>query len=543
MLSANKKNFILAAIIILGIFLRSYNFHDWLDFQKDQVRDAFLVSGVLAGKSGWPEYGPTMKDSQNADGTLFRVGPAFYYFQIVSAKIFGNHPDKLAYPDLLFSVLTIPLFYLFSRRLFGTNLSLALTGLLAVSYFAVKFSRFAWNSNSIPFFSLLFLLSVYEILKQKDKTPWRWILGAGAGLGIGLQLHALGLVVFSVFSVLVFGYLLLKHPAAWKKIAALGAVVIFLNLPPLLAETKNGFPDAKAFFSSLVLTDSPKKISPATALARDADWHIEGNAYMLSSLPGEKCEFYYEKLFSQIFQGEKSKSLNRKMGNGAFSIGLFFSFTFFIGGCVLFFRRARKEKDEGKRIFLRLLATFCIVSFLAMLPLTGDNFREFRYFSHVFFLPIFLTGFWTEFIFNRFSRRTALAIVLPIFIFIFSTNFYSLSATAKELIKDERSDTHLAILGETEKMLDWMARNSENSRKIYLLDDGSYATHFFYPFSYLGTEKKIDIEIRNENSLPDKKAETFYLAGKDEDARKIKDLEIEKYATFGKVAIYKLKNK
>src|SRR3989339_797357 len=142
---------ILLAIILVGIFLRTYNFHDFLRFNADQSRDAAVINNALEGKEALPLLGP------KAGGTDFRLGPAFYYFNYASGLVFGGNPDKLAYPDLLFSILAIPLFYVFSRRYFGKNISLAVAFLFAISLFTVRYSRFSWNPNSTPFFTMLFL--------------------------------------------------------------------------------------------------------------------------------------------------------------------------------------------------------------------------------------------------------------------------------------------------------------------------------------------------------------------------------------------------
>ena len=128
---------ILAVIILVGIFLRAYNFHDWLEFRNDQSRDAFLVRDVIDGNLAWPLLGPKMSFTgtlYNSDeANAFHLGPMYYYFQIISAKIFGDYPDKLAYPDLLFSILSIPLLYFFLNIYFSRKLSLSLTGLYAIS--------------------------------------------------------------------------------------------------------------------------------------------------------------------------------------------------------------------------------------------------------------------------------------------------------------------------------------------------------------------------------------------------------------------------
>jgi len=197
------------AIFSIGIFLRTYRFHDWLNIGDDQVNDAVIVGNVVDHDAPWPLLGPKMSNSgKNGKKEQFQLGPMFYCFEIISAKLFGNYPDKLAYPDWLFDVLAIPLFYLFFKRFFGTNLTLALTGLYAVSFYALSFSRSAWNPNSIPFFTLLFLLSALEFLIHKEKTRWMWAVFLGLALGVGIQLHAILLVLLPLVTAFIFLFLL-----------------------------------------------------------------------------------------------------------------------------------------------------------------------------------------------------------------------------------------------------------------------------------------------------------------------------------------------
>lgn len=116
----NKKTIIVIFVLILamGLFLRTYKFHDWLYFSSDQVRDANLVSSYLKGDSLLPLLGPTMRKSTDSKAELFHLGPIYYHFQILSAKIFGNYPDKLAYPDLLFFFWCYNFILFFSQKVF-----------------------------------------------------------------------------------------------------------------------------------------------------------------------------------------------------------------------------------------------------------------------------------------------------------------------------------------------------------------------------------------------------------------------------------------
>ena len=78
------KGFTVACLFLItciGTFLRTYHFHDWLYFYPDQARDVVLAQDVLNGQSAWPLLGPI------AASTPFKLGPIYYYFQILSGKL------------------------------------------------------------------------------------------------------------------------------------------------------------------------------------------------------------------------------------------------------------------------------------------------------------------------------------------------------------------------------------------------------------------------------------------------------------------------
>ena len=128
----------LGIIILAGVFLRSYNFSDWLHFELDQSRDAKVIDlAVENGPGDLPLLGP------KAAGSFLRLGPIFYYFGYLSAEIFGNTPDGIAVITLIFSCLTLPLFYLFSRRYFSQKISLFLLAIFSSSIFFILISVFA----------------------------------------------------------------------------------------------------------------------------------------------------------------------------------------------------------------------------------------------------------------------------------------------------------------------------------------------------------------------------------------------------------------
>ena len=150
---------ILGVVVFLAFLIRVWFFSDLLTFKMDQARDVKLVEEAYNGGIGeLPLLGP------RAAKTYLRLGPVFYYFEYSAMLIFGDKPWAVAIPDFIFSILTIPLFYYFLRQAFNKKVSLMTTVVFASSFFLTQYGRFAWNPNSIPFWSILLFLSIYKVV-------------------------------------------------------------------------------------------------------------------------------------------------------------------------------------------------------------------------------------------------------------------------------------------------------------------------------------------------------------------------------------------
>ncbi len=157
--SQNKLFLALTAVMFLVLVVRSWSFGSLLTFKMDQARDIKLIERAYLNSPGeLPLLGP------RAAKTYLRLGPIFYYFEYLAMLIFGDKPWAVAMPDLFFSLLGIPLFYYFLRQIFDKKISFLTTTVFAFSFFLNQYGRFAWNPNSIPFWSLLFFLSLYKLV-------------------------------------------------------------------------------------------------------------------------------------------------------------------------------------------------------------------------------------------------------------------------------------------------------------------------------------------------------------------------------------------
>ena len=525
----NKRNviFLLAAIILVGTVLRAYNHHAWLYFDDDQANDAVVVSGALTGQTGWPELGPNMGNTQ------FRLGPMFYYFEIISARLFGNYPDKLAYPDLLFSILAIPLFYYFLKKYFSVNLSLVLTGLWTFSYFAIKFSRFAWNTNSMPFFILLFFLGMGEFLFRREKTSWWWTLLLGIALGVGVQLHAMLLVMLPFFCLGGFFLTVKNGKGMWLRWGSVLLISLVLNAGQIIYELDNNFLNTYAFFQNAGDRSGSGAGKFFQTLAFDTACHVQANTFIPSALGNkDNCDF-----LKDVSSG-KGVALNYESGWQLALIVLALAFSIF--GYASLVWNFREEKDSERKIFLGLAAVYIVLFFVIMLP--SIEVAPLRYFLPDFFVPYLFLGFLIIYFQKKYPRGYFLLAAFLV-VALLALNISYLATIVSQLAVKERSGASDVILGELEPMRDYIVAMAAPQKKAYLSGGSNYLFRFFRPLQYLADKDNFLIEQEPKLIANMKTGEPIFYIYASYPQKKItaiKGMSIATYKNFGQVAVYEV---
>lgn len=464
-LRKNKKYLILLFLLLaLGIFLRTYNFHNWIRFNDDQARDAIWARNFMDGDRAFPLLGP------KAGSTEFKLGPVYYYFQYASAKMFGNSPDKLAYPDLFFSILTIPLFFIFLRKYFNFRESFIVTALFSVSFYVVEYSRFAWNPNSMPFFSLLFLYSLLELIKPEKNRKIIWAIVAGISLGIGVQLHTLFLIVVPVVALLFFFYALKKNFVSWKIIILIILVAFCINIPQIYHETLTHGENIKAFINGVIDTSNKNNAYVSAALG-DSVCHIRENAMIVSSFGSVRDNFidcHFGEMKKQFIDQQNALGI---IGTIPVVVGFIVSIIFSIGGYFLLGYFIKREKDFQKKVFLYLIALYAIVSFIALGFLAITELTS-RYFLIVELIPFILFGLWIRFIFIKF-KKYGLKYVLLILTILVALNLYS----TKEIFASYAGDNlqnpislESVTLEDTEFFYSYIVSHVDSTKTAVIID-------------------------------------------------------------------------
>jgi 4-amino-4-deoxy-L-arabinose transferase-like glycosyltransferase len=391
----------------------------------------------------------------------------------------------MAYPSLFFSILAIPLLFYFLREYFSRNISLALTALMSISYFAVINSRFSSNPNLTPFFVLLFLYAFLKILNSQKINEWRWFLTTGVALGIGIQLHATLFIILPIVTLVIFAYLIKqRRKAVLKGFLVVLFVSLLLNITQIASEIQTRGANSKAFFASIgTKVGAGSSASLIKKIANVSSCQIKANSQIVASLPvidectnGFDLEGGAKKLFGEI-KNEQSR-------NAAFLASTLFAIAFSLVGYFLLIYYFKKEKERSAKNFLGLFLSFNIISLIFIVPVI--TYISIGYFIILFLVPFVLFGLILKFILEKIPKfGTGIATLFFIAVFIFSVladksffEFYS---------KGLDNDSDNSNLKQTELMAEYMLEKSsqDGSSEIFLDGQDVYIKRFSDPLSYL----------------------------------------------------------
>ncbi len=237
----NFQLFLITAILILAAFLRLYRIQDYMTFLGDEGRDVLVVYNILHGH--FTLLGPT------ASVGGFFLGPIYYYFMTPFLFLFGYNPVGPAVMVALFGIATVWLVYKVGTEFFGKRGGIIASFLYSISPMVIVHSRFSWNPNLVPFFSLLCLYLIYKARLGKI------FLLSGFLFGILMQLHYLSvflgviIVLYMLFAEFLQaeGFTIKVKNLLQKYLLFLGGFIIGWS-PFLAFEVRHGFLNIRNIF-------------------------------------------------------------------------------------------------------------------------------------------------------------------------------------------------------------------------------------------------------------------------------------------------------
>ena len=543
-----QKKYVVPAIVLLimaGAFaVRFYNFHDWLYFKMDQSRDAFTISSAVTnGPGNLPLLGARAGATKVTYGFL-HLGPIFYYFQYASGVIFhSTSPDVFAYPDLFFGVMVLPLLYVFARYYFKRYISLLIILMYAFAYIIIEYSRFAWNPNSLPFFTILSFLALLKMLNAKSEK-WRalWVALWSLGLTIGSQLHFVGFFCLIGIS----GLLIIYHFALWKKInlerifvkeifqkvlifiGIAAAVFLIFYTPVIISDSMKNGANTKDFFEALSSKQAKKPLLSKISL--NIEQQVEDYTLITTS-------YLYPKNMTTTSY-----------------LPIIFTLLIFFGGLYSIIKKlVRGNLEQDKKDFLMLVLLWVGVFFILCIPL-AYSIRP-RFFIFTFAAPFILLAFIFEALEESRQRFYPTAIFLLAAVVI-GGNAVGTQAwfqeQASSQIKHSTVKRTLILkvkdgvtLGQLQGVADYMYSRRQAGNRIYFYVKPEHQR----PLSYLLAQKN-DPTLEYYTSLKfngDPKAQYFAVLPSDykEDALAAKigvsqPFQVVSEKQFGQIAVWEL---
>jgi len=537
-----KKNWVILALLVVltgAIFVRTYHFDEWLYFKMDQSRDALMLSNaIINGPEYLPLLGPRVGAVKLEHGML-RLGPIYYYFQYLSGTIFDStHPSVFAYPDLFFSLLTIPLLFLFLRLYFSPRLSLFITTMYAFSFLIIEYSRFAWNPNALQFFILLSFYGLLRFLnEERSRHKKWWIVLFVTGLTVGSQLH-----FFGFFSLLgISSLLILFHLRVWNKESvkkmfvkqslkqfavfftiALGVFLVFYT-PVIMSDVMKSGQNTHNFFEALGSKADKRPL--IEKVKKDIK---------------ENLTYYCLLTTSECYTSDLRKN----------AIPISATVFAMASGFFLALLRLRKEKKSLARDFLILSIIWFGVFSILTLPV-AFQLRP-RFYIVVFAIPFIFLGFLYEFLEERFGRK-ALFVTTGITLAVLAVNIHGTAVWFDEQTRaqiDTVDTTRTLILknkdgvtlGQLERATDWMyARHQVGSSLFYYVKP-----EHVRPIKFLFTSKnEKDFNFMTMKITAEPRAQYFAVTpAKNGIAPVTKkfghDLVILDQAQFGQLMVYEI---
>lgn len=219
----------IAAIFAIAAFLRFYQIEPYLHFLGDEGRDLRIVRTMIV--TGKPTFlGPT------ASVGGFYLGPIYYYFITPWLVLFSFSPVGPAVMVACMSLVTLAIVYWLTRIISGAFGATCALLLMAVSPLIVRHSRFSWNPNPVPLFSLLTFVPLWL-----GNHHWIWFVLSGAALGVNVQLHYLAVILGPLVGLAI---LWLYSREKWLVAMLLVALGFCITMLPFLAfEVYHQFPN------------------------------------------------------------------------------------------------------------------------------------------------------------------------------------------------------------------------------------------------------------------------------------------------------------
>lgn len=210
-------------IIVVAIFLYSFNLHATQSFVGDSARDTVRMMEIWRNKEV-TLLGPPLSLGYGSAKEVY-FGSLSLYIGLLGIVISNLDPVGAVIPNILIFALSIPFFFSWVRKFTTEKTAYIATVIYAWNPLTVNYARFFWNPNLIIPLSVFFWYFI---------STSSYLL-AGLVVGVMFNLHYLGILGGVLYGV----YLLIKKE--WINLIKFVGGFLIGIIPILAFEIRNNF--------------------------------------------------------------------------------------------------------------------------------------------------------------------------------------------------------------------------------------------------------------------------------------------------------------
>lgn len=232
-----KPTTILFLILLIGLFFRTYQVIDRMEFSHDQDLFSWIAKDIIVN-----HHIRLIGQLTTAAGIF--IGPLFYYSLVPFFLIFNMDPVGTIIPILLLAMLNLISYYCVFTKLFNSKVGLIIAFLQAVSLYFVGFDGRVVPSTPTNIWLVWYFYCLIMISRGKYSTlPLLGVL-------IGLIWH-IHIALFPTLLAIPAAMFISKKLPTIKQITLFLVTLFISNLPLILFETRHNFSQTLSLINNL----------------------------------------------------------------------------------------------------------------------------------------------------------------------------------------------------------------------------------------------------------------------------------------------------
>jgi 4-amino-4-deoxy-L-arabinose transferase-like glycosyltransferase len=231
-----KRYLILALILVLGIFFRTFQLVERYEFSHDGDLYAWIVKDIVI------DHHPRLIGQLTSAQGVF-IGPYFYYMLVPFFILTGMDPIGGLIPIFILGVAVLLSYYFVFTKLFNYKVGLLATFIQAVSLSHVWFDRAVVPSTPTNIWIIWYFYCLVSITRKN----YRVLPILGVLIGLIWNIH---IALLPTLLAIPAAILIAKKLPNRKSLSLFLLALFITSLPLILFETRHGFSQTQSIFNN-----------------------------------------------------------------------------------------------------------------------------------------------------------------------------------------------------------------------------------------------------------------------------------------------------